>query len=63
MDLIGIEAADVDQLLDLGHHLGAGRGHHRIEVPRGLSIDQIALGIGFPGLMIDKSAVSPRSIT
>lgn len=40
----------LDQFLDLGHgHLARGR-HHRIEVPGGHPIDQIALGIALPGL-------------
>src|SRR5690606_12558301 len=50
VDVVGIEPTHFDQLLDLGHRHLAGRGHHRIEVPGGLSIDEVALGIALPGL-------------
>src|SRR5882757_2880279 len=47
-DVVGIDRARLDQVLDLRHrHLARGR-HHRIEVARGLSIDEVALGIAFP---------------
>jgi hypothetical protein len=37
-------------MLDLGHrHLAGGR-HHRVEVAGGLAEDEIALGIGLPGM-------------
>ena len=50
MDLIRVQHAGLDQLLDFGHRHAAGGRHHRIEVPRGLAIHEIALGIAFPRL-------------
>src|SRR5215470_1036848 len=45
MDLVGIELADLDELLHFGDgHLAAG-GDHRVEVARGLAEDQV------PGLV------------
>ena len=38
------------QVLDFGHGDLAGGGHHRIEVARGLSIDQVALAVAHPGV-------------
>ena len=46
----GIELAHFHQLLDLGHrHLAAG-GDHRVEVARGLAIDEVAGLVALPGL-------------
>ena len=50
VDGVLVERADRDELLDLGHGDLAGGGHHRIEVPRGLPVDQVALGVALPGL-------------
>ena len=49
-DVVRIDLPGFNQVLDLHHHGFAGGGHDRIEVPRGLSIDQIALGVGLPGM-------------
>ena len=49
-DLVGVDLARLDEMLDLGdRHLAGGR-HHRIEIPRRLAIDEIAFGIGLPGM-------------
>src|SRR5690606_1116433 len=47
-DVIGIDLSRLDQMLNLGDSDLAGSGDHRIEVPRGLPIDEIALGIALP---------------
>ena len=39
---LGIELADLDELLDLGDRDLPGRGRHRIEVARRLPIDEVA---------------------
>ena len=50
VDLVGIELAHLHQLLDLGHrHLAAG-GDHRVEVARGLAVDEVARLVALPGL-------------
>ena len=48
--LFGIQLARFDQFFDFRDGDLAGRGHHRIEIARGLAIDQVAFGIAFPGL-------------
>src|SRR5262245_21717519 len=49
-DVIRIDGTGLDQILDLGDgHLARGR-HHRIEVARGLAIDEVAFGVAFPGM-------------
>ena len=50
VDAVGAQLARRDDLLDFGHGDGAGCSHHRIEVPRRLAIDQIALSVALPGL-------------
>ena len=50
VDVVGIEFAGRNQMLDLGHRdLGGGR-HHRVEVARGLAVDQVAGGVALPGV-------------
>src|SRR3546814_2135504 len=49
-DLVGIEAAGGNDLLDLGDRNPARGRHIGVEVARCLAEDQIALGIGFPRL-------------
>jgi hypothetical protein len=49
-DVIGIEVARLHQMLDFRHGRLAGRGHHRIEVARGLAVDEVALGVTHPGV-------------
>ena len=50
VDAVGIELAGLDQLLDFRDRDAAGAGHHRIEVARGLAIDEVALGVALPRL-------------
>ena len=48
VNVVGIDLAGRQQMFNFGHrHLGRS-GHHRIEVPRGLPIDEIAGGIALP---------------
>src|SRR5690606_28766343 len=42
VDLVGIEAADRYDLLNLGHRHAAGGGHRLVEVARRLAADQVA---------------------
>src|SRR5437016_5684447 len=39
---VGLDGAGRDQLLDLGDRHLAGGGHHRVEVARGLAVDEVA---------------------
>src|SRR6266852_2529014 len=49
VDLVGRQLAEFDELLDFSDYVIGGRGHHGIEVARGLAIDEIAPAIAFPG--------------
>ena len=49
-DVVGVDIARLHQVLDLRDGDFPGGRHHRIEVTRGLSIDEIAFGIGHPGM-------------
>ena len=49
-DVIGIDLARRHQMLHLGDgHLAGGR-HHRVEVSRGLAVDEIAFVVRLPGV-------------
>ena len=50
MDVVGIDLAGLDQVLDLRHGDASGGRHHRVEVARGLAIDEIAFAVGLPGM-------------
>ncbi|MNV64015.1 hypothetical protein D3C71_1566390 [compost metagenome] len=50
MDVVGVQRADGDDLLDLDDRDLAGGGHHRVEVAGRLAEDQIAALVGLPGL-------------
>ena len=50
VDVIRIDLAGRHQVLDLGDGDLRRRRHHRIEVARGLAIDEIAGGIALPGV-------------
>src|SRR3546814_7072053 len=50
VDLIGVQRSCGNDFLHLSDRDLARCRHVRIEVPRRLSIDEIAFGIGFPGL-------------
>src|SRR6266849_7066045 len=49
MNLIGVELAKFDKLFDFGDDVVGGGSHHRIEVARGLAVDEIAPAVAFPG--------------
>src|SRR5262249_10614565 len=48
--MVGIDVHWLHKVLDFGDGDFAGGGHHRIEVARGLAIDEVALGIAHPGM-------------
>ena len=50
MDVIGVDLAGRDEFLHLDQTGLARRRHHRIEVPRRLSIDEVTRRIALPGL-------------
>ena len=50
VDLVGIQLADLDELLDFGHADLAASGDHRVEVPRGFSKNEVAGFVALPRL-------------
>src|SRR5690606_21578737 len=50
VDLVRVDRADLDDLLDLGHADLAGHGAGRVEVARGLAEHQVAGRVGLPRL-------------
>ena len=48
MDLVGIELADLDQLLHFRHANLAATGDHRVEIPRRFPVDEIARFVALP---------------
>ena len=50
VDAVGVERAERHDLLDLGDADLAAGGGVRIEVPRGLAVDEVALLVALPGL-------------
>ena len=59
VDVVGIEFARRHEMLDLGDgDLRRGR-HHRVEIARGLAIDQIAGGVALPGMDDGEVAEQP----
>src|SRR5258708_31617362 len=50
VDVVGVELADLDQLLDLSDAYLRSRRHHRVEVPRRLAIDEVAGLVALPRL-------------
>ncbi len=50
VDVVRIEFARGNKMLDLGDRGLRGGGHHRVEVARGLAIDQVAGGVALPGM-------------
>ena len=48
VDLVGIELADLDELLDFGDADFAAARDHRVEVPRGFSKDEVAGFVALP---------------
>src|SRR6266702_6423500 len=49
-DMIRIELPRLDQMLDLGDGDLPGGRHDRIEVARGLAVDEIAFGVAHEGM-------------
>src|SRR5439155_10351459 len=45
---VGVDLARLDQVLHFGDGDSAGRGHHGVEVPRGLPVDEIAEPVPLP---------------
>ena len=56
---IGVELADLDQLLDLGDGDAPGGGHHRPKVARGLAKHEVAPAVALPRL--DEREVGPQA--
>ena len=61
MDLVGVKAAQRHDFLDLGHADLAAGGGGSVEVARRLAEDEVARGVGLPGLDDRRSATMPRS--
>jgi hypothetical protein len=59
MNLIGVELAKLDEFFDFDDNVVGGSRHHRIEVARGLSIDQVAPAVAFPRLDKREIAAQP----
>src|ERR1700751_3754062 len=59
VDVVGIELAGRNEMLDLGDRDFRSGCHHRVEVARGLAIDQVARGIALPGM--DDSEVGEQT--
>src|SRR5260370_8113714 len=59
MNLIGVELAEFDELFDFGDDVIGGSGHHRIEVARGLAVDEIAPAVALPRLV--KTEISAQA--
>ena len=49
-DVVGVDLARLDQMLDLGDREPARRRHHRIEVARRLPVDEVAFRVALPGV-------------
>ena len=54
-DVVGIERARLDQVLDLGDRDARGRRHHRIEVARRPPVDEVAEPVALPRLARTRS--------
>ena len=50
VNMVGVDCASFDQMLDLHYRDPSRCRHHRIEVTRRLSVDEIALSIGLPSM-------------
>src|SRR4051812_41893844 len=50
VNLIRVDLAGGHEMLDLGHRDLAGARHHRVEIARRLSVDEIALAVALPGV-------------
>src|SRR6266403_800376 len=59
VNLIGVKPAKLDEFFDFGDNVVGGSRHHRIEVARGLSIDEVAPAVTFPCLDEREIAAQP----
>src|ERR1700719_148284 len=50
VDVVGVDDSGLDQMLDLCNGDLRGRRHHRIEVARGLPVNEVAFAIGSPSM-------------
>src|SRR5579884_4482688 len=50
VDLVAVDLARLDQVLDLDDRHPSGRCHDRVEVARRLAEDEVALLVGLPGV-------------
>src|SRR4029079_7399336 len=50
VNVVRIELAGGNEMLDLGHCDPGVGVHHRIEIARGLAVNQVAGGISLPGM-------------
>src|SRR5262245_24206101 len=57
-DGIRIELTELDDFLDLGNRHGRRGRHHRVEVPRGLPVNQVAFRVAF--VRFDEREVCPQ---
>jgi len=48
--MVGVEAAHLDDLFDLGDGDAGGGGHHGVEVHGGVAVDEVAEAVALPGL-------------
>ena len=49
-DVVRVQLAGLDDHLGLGDRHGSGGSHNRIEVLRGVPVDQVAVGVGRVGV-------------
>src|SRR6185503_14424126 len=50
VNVVRVDLAGLDQVLDLGDRNLAGSRHDRVEVARGLPVDEVALSVALPGV-------------
>src|ERR1700704_5635034 len=50
VDVVGADDTGLGQMLDLRDGNLRGRRHPRVEIARGLPVDEVAFAIGFPGM-------------
>src|SRR5580704_6278375 len=51
VDVVGVDDSGLDQMLDLCNSDLRGRRHHRVEVARGLPVNEGAFAIGSPSII------------
>ena len=50
VDVVRVDLAGFDEMLDLGDRDPPGGRHHRVEIARGLAIDEVAFAVALPGV-------------